>query len=355
MKVNRSNKKRQAVRVKKNNTNTIEISGQLYDSGNGKPVDDSAAAPWSTPIPVKDNGDNDMAVQVTVIRRNTLNEVKPHTPEPSHILMRSAVQKPEVALKRRLNVSASTDSALHTPPVGEATAPRLLTSNQKRAERAAQLKQSEQISHFVAPSKDQAAQPVKPTDQSWQPAPQPIPPSPPKSPTDTLLEHALQQASSHEELALPSKKSQWYRLGLVGAPAIMLALIIIGTHSFTHLELRIASAKVGFNTSLPSYEPAGYNLSQIKYSKGVFASKFHDSNGNRYTITQGATSWNKTDLLDDYVSNTTPNYQIVQLGDRTIYLYGTGNATWVSNGIWYQINSDGSLNESQLIGVANSL
>ena len=270
--------------------------------------------------------------------------------------MRSAVTKPEQSLKRRVKVSTNTDPALHTPPLAEAPPyAGLFTPDQKRVQRAALLKQSDQISHYGAPSESQPAQPVKPIDQSWQPAPQTTPPAPPKSPTDALLERALQQADSHEEPPLPPGKSNWRRLSLVGVPVIVLALIIVATHSFTHLELRIASAKAGFSTSLPAYEPAGYNLSQLQYGKGVFASKFHDSNGNRYTITQGTTSWDTTDLLDNYVNNTTPNYQVVRVGDRTIYLYGSGNATWVSNGIWYQINSDGSLSESQLINVANSL
>jgi hypothetical protein len=342
--------------VNKNNTNTIEINGQLYDSGNGKPVQDAHSTPWSTPIPVKDASDNDNSTRVKVKRTRAVNEAAPRTPETSHILMRSAVKKPAQSLKRSLKVSASTDTTLHTPPLAEVLPyAGLFTPNQNRVERASLLKQSEQISHFGPPSESQAAQPVKPVDRSWQPAPQTTPPAPPKSPTDALLERALQQADSHEKPSLPLGRSKLRRLSLVGVPVVVLALIIVGTHGFTNVELRIASAKAGFSTSLPAYEPAGYNLGQLKYSKGVFASKFHDSNGNRYTITQGTTSWNTTDLLDNYVNNTTPNYQVVRVGDRTIYLYGSGNATWVSNGIWYQINSDGSLSESQLINVANSL
>ncbi len=343
--------------MNKNNTNTIEINGQLYDSGDGKPVKNTPVVPWSTPISIKNATENEPAEQITVVKRApTSGEVKPHTPEASHILMRSAVKKPDQSLKRRLQVSANTDTLLHTPPITEDDVPSAIVShNQARVQRAAQYTQSEQVSHFVKPVENQAAQPVKPVDQSWQPAPQTDPPAVPKSPTDTLLEHALQQADSHEEPPLAAGKSMWRRISLVGVPAIVVAIIIVGTHSFTNLELRIASAKVGFNTSLPAYEPSGYSLTQLKYSKGVFASKFHDSAGNRYTITQGTTSWNTTDLLDNYVSNTTPNYQVVHVGNRTIYLYGSGNATWVDHGIWYQINSDGSLNESQLISVANSL
>jgi hypothetical protein len=230
--------------------------------------------------------------------------------------------------------------------------------DQDRAQRAALLKQSEQIKHFVASTDNQAAQPAKPADQSWQPAPQTTPPTPavPKSPTDALLERALQQAQSHEEPPIATGKSKvWQRLSFVGIPAVVLALVIIGAHSFTSIELRVASAKIGFSASLPAYHPAGYTLGQLKYSTGVFASKFHNNNGQRYTITQGTTSWTTTDLLTNYINNTTPNYQVVRIGNLTVYLYGNGNATWVSHGIWYQINSDGSLNESELINVANSL
>jgi hypothetical protein len=344
--------------VNKNNTKTIEIKGQLYDAVQGNAVQPGMPAKSWVSIPVKKTASSLVHINATISKRSRpVNDAEAHTPKTSQILMRSAVKKPGLSLKRRLKIYESTDRTLSKPLAGDLPPHFGVAAQQhERSKRAALAQQSDQISHFVAPLETPATKPVSSDNQSWQPTPQITPPPTPKSPTDLLLERALDQASSHELRSLPKGKSQWQRIGLVSVPVVVLALLLIGSHSFTKVQLRVASAKVGFNTSLPAYHPAGYSLGQLSYSQGTFASEFHTKDSSQaYTITQESTPWNAQDLLNNYVINTAPNYQTVQIGNRTVYLYGSGNATWVSGGIWYQLNSDGSLNDSQIINVVNSL
>ena len=222
----------------------------------------------------------------------------------------------------------------------------------KRSQRAALTKQSDRISHFVSPSASPVFKPVSPTITPSRSNPS----APPISPANILLHRALSRATAHEQPLAGKKTSKRYRVAFIAVPVLVGALLIIGTRDFTSLQLKIASAKAGFSTSLPAYHPAGFALNQLSYNSGIFASEFLTKNSNQgYIITQKSTSWNTQDLLNNYVGSVATSYQVVQLGSRTIYLYGHGNASWVSGGIWYQIDSDGSLSESQIIDTINSL
>lgn len=336
--------------MKKKNNKTIETEGKPYDAMSGLPVQSGSLTSLKIPISVKERAH---------VQRQPINSVARPTPKTSPILMRSSVKKPGFGFKRHLTISESTDSLIDATPIVVPSSHIDIAAQQSlRNQRAAAIKQSERISHFVAPPIQQATKPVSSGDQSWQPAPQTSPPEPPKSRTDLILERGLDQATAHEQKPLLKHGSKWRRTSLMSASvAAAVVVLFIGLHGFTKLQLRVASAKVGFSTSLPSYQPTGFGLGQLSYSSNIFASEFQSKSGaESYTITQETTPWTSQDLLDNYVIvNNLRDYQTVHVGDRTIYLYGTGDATWVSGGIWYQIDSDGSLNASQLIGVANSL
>jgi hypothetical protein len=351
-------KKRQAASVSKKKNKTTKIKGQPYDANSRVSAPAAPKAQAAIPIPVKTVSDSTMVQRTAAAKKSKhlVNEAQRHVPKTSPILMRSAVKKPGLSLKRRLKISESTDRLIDkTPAVALSSHTLLAAQHLKRSQRAALLKQSKQISHFAAP---RAGSVVKPTVEASRPAPHVIPPpAAPPGPADVLLQRALSQAPAHEQpLLKPAKSKKWYRAAFVASPVIVLALLIAGSHSFTSLQLKIASAKAGFSTNLPAYHPAGFALNQLSYNNGIFASEFRTKNSAQtYTITQKSTAWNAQDLLNNYVTVVTSNYHVVQLGSRTIYLYGNGDATWVSGNIWYQIDSDGSLSESQIIDMANSL
>lgn len=353
MNVNRSYEKRQAVtRVNKSNTNTIEINGQLYDAVSGAPLQSTS----STEAPTTDQN---ASATPAPDQQRSINDAVRRAPKTSQLLMRSAVKKPDQSLKRRIKISESTDRVIDPiPDIEEPSVNRLAAPKPSRVERAALLQQSERINHsFSVPSKSLEIQPVEPVAEAAQPQ-QAIPATPPpKSPADLLLERGLHKATAHEQSPLKSNKSGWKRASLVAIPAvIVLALLVFGGRTFTNLQLRIASAKAGFVTNLPAYQPAGFTLDQMNYNSGIFASDFYAKNSNQsYTITQKSTSWSTQDLLSNYVNLVTKNYKTIQIGTRSIYMYSDGDATWVNGHIWYQIDSDGSLNESQIINIANSI
>jgi len=60
-------------------------------------------------------------------------------------------------------------------------------------------------------------------------------------------------------------------------------------------------------------------------------------------------------LLSNFITPSYPQHQTVQASGLTIYLYNDHSATWVNGGIWYVVQSDGSLNDRQLIDLATSL
>ena len=360
MNINRFNEKATgAARVNKNKDNISKIKGKRDATNSGKIALFRGSKHPTISIPIKEITSTTTKIELMLAqKKRPTNHVPHHAPENHPVLKRTNVNKPGAGLKRRLRVSTATDS-LVSRSVANAVTPYDILGHKReqREQRAAFFRQSDRINHFIIPSESQALQLSRLDSATPQPVPQLAEPAPSKSPTDVLLERALLQAnSSPDQPPTKPNKANWHRITLVAIPLVVLGLFIVGATEFTNLQLRQASAKTGFTTSLPAYHPAGFSLGQMSYNSGIFASEFHSKNNNQtYTVTQRSSSWNTQELLNSYVSSTDPNYQVIQLGSRTIYLYGIGNATWVSKGVWYQINSDGSLNESQLIDVANSL
>jgi len=328
--------------VNKNNTDTVEIKGQLYDANSGAPINVASVTQPSPP-------EQEVVSTAPSNQRPPVNQAAPHVPKTSQLLMRSAVKRPDPSLKRRIKISESTDKAIAAPPTATASSlVKLNVQHPGRSQRAAMLKQSDRISHlFVAPHEIPAVQATQPVAAT----------PPPQISTSPPVQQRPSQTTNPQQLPVKSGKSTWRQASWAAAPTVVvLALLIFGGQAFTNLQLRIASAKAGFTTNLPSYRPVGFTLDQMNYNSGIFASDFYTKTGNQsYTITQKSTSWNTQDLLNNYVKLLSPNYKVIQLGTRTIYFYGKGNAAWVSSNIWYQIDSDGSLSESQLIDIANSL
>ncbi|HVA11463.1 MAG TPA: hypothetical protein VNG32_04855, partial [Candidatus Dormibacteraeota bacterium] len=297
------------------------------------------------------------ARQALASSKHPVNDARGHIPKTSQILMRSVVKKPGPGLKRQIKISENIDREISKiPPSDVALNISLSKQHPGRNQRAALTEQSGSISHFVTPSTSPVFKPVSPDISEPSPAPGTNPSAPPISPADILLHRALNRANAHEQPQAEKTTSKHYRIAFIAAPVLVAALLIIGVHDLTSLQLKVASAKAGFSTSLPAYHPAGFALNQLSYNSGIFSSEYSANNSNRgYVITQKSTSWNTQDLLNNYVATLTTSYRVVRLGNRTIYLYGNGSASWVSGGIWYQIDSDGSLSESQIIDTINSL
>jgi len=122
--------------------------------------------------------------------------------------------------------------------------------------------------------------------------------------------------------------------------------------------MHVASARAGVHASLPSYQPAGFSFTgPIKYKPGQITISFKSNSDNQrnFSITQSASSWDSQTLLENYVTPTGQPYQTDEVSGKTIYIYGTSNATWVDGGIWYNVQGNSSLNSAQLLRLADSI
>ena len=182
------------------------------------------------------------------------------------------------------------------------------------------------------------------------------------------LSRGLAEATSHEEVK--SKKPRHHvriahklRISpraLSTSSFIIAALFVMGFfvyQNLPNLNMRLASIKAGVRGTLPSYQPAGFGLfGNISYKPGqvTIGYKSHSDDRN-FKITQSASSWDSTSLLDNFVATSHKDYQTVQDRGKTIYIYDDSNATWVDGGIWYKVEGNSELNSDQLINLASSL
>jgi hypothetical protein len=225
----------------------------------------------------------------------------------------------------------------------------------KRLSKAKHVPQSKLISHFGPVTSDSFTPTGLPKMTPVAPAVAQSAVKP--SATSELLEKALRNATSHEQKPLKKPRRHSRRVGIAAASlAGLAALGVLASTQLPNLRLHMASAKAGFHVGLPGDQPAGYSLKQLNYGPGTAATTFRSNTDDRvYTITQKSSEWDSAALRDSFVAPADPHYQTVESGGRTIYIYGNHNATWVNAGVWYVIQSNGSLSQHQLVDLATSL
>jgi hypothetical protein len=354
--------------VGKKNT-IIEINGRRYDAISGKPL--SEASPAAAHGRHAATARPAAKAMPAVTKKPTMSDVVRHpapksgrVAAPSSTLMRHAVKKPSAPLKRSMRVNTPADRPV--PAITGTNA--LVPSSQlqaRRQQRAQKIKQSKQIRHFsdftaapayTPPPAPAASQPYYP-----QPPVQSQPATPPtgRERTNAMLAKALENANGHEPVGR-LKKSKRSGKGRKAAVAGVMAVLVlgvvgvIGSQNMTNIRLALASAKIGFHADLPDYQPAGYKLDKLSYGDNALAAMFQAGNKS-YLLTEKQSSWDSQALLDNFVSGTDPGYKTADVAGRTVYIYSDHNATWVSGGIWYTIQTDGSLSDQQLLNLAGSL
>lgn len=378
------------------NTNTIEINGKRYDTSTGavldviapptktkhapKPAHTPPLSPPATPKPrpidvhvagkPKTHRHND-------IKRRPAKKIASHAPQHAHTLMRKSVTKPEGSFKRQVKAHGSTDALMKTTAT---IAPKrsIGVLDQKRADHAKRVaksaavkrfhhstgpsvipvtvtKQTTTAHHQAAPSAPHAA-----TKASSRPPHANHAPVHKAETTADLLERALQQATSHLEPApkLPKKGRLSKRAS--NFAAVLAALVILAgfaaLQNLPVMRVKLASSKAGFSANLPGYKPAGYHLSKLNSAPGKVSLNFTSNSDERsFAITEKSSSWDSSTLRDTYLADSGQNYQTMESAGRTLYIYGKNAATWVSGGVWYQVETNGSLSTRQLLDLASSL
>jgi hypothetical protein len=339
-------------------TKTIKINGQPYDTSTGEAVTVNVktskkavivpARPAGAPKPVMD------------VKRTAPHHAKAHQPESGKTLMRKAVKKPT---PQKSPITSKSKQARSVPVTIVDTKPPVNSAKLKNAQA---VPQSQLISHFgtttIVPvaNHPHAVKPVLP-----QPAavidikPRPVVISEAEQPID-IFQNALMQATAHEQPKHKDKKTKrrsGRALRLVTSSfAVLLLAGFIGYQNMAQINIRVAAKKAGFAATLPSYKPAGFSVGAFHYSPGVVNVSFHSNSDKRsFALSEKPTKWDDQTLREDYVASAAGNsYEVVQTAGRVIYVYGQ-NATWLNNGIWYNVQTNGSLSSHQLIQLAASI
>jgi hypothetical protein len=161
----------------------------------------------------------------------------------------------------------------------------------------------------------------------------------------------------HSNRSTPAalRPKQLMSFGVVCLSVLVIAGFV-ALQNQANLTIRYASHKAGITASLPNYRPIGFSVGSFKYSAGSVAVQYQNqSSGQKFMLTQTASSWDSQALKDNFVASADSGYQVVQSAGRTIYTYGDNNATWVNGGILYKITSDGSLTSNELVDLATSM
>ena len=291
-----------------------------------------------------------------------------HKTEKAKTLMRSGLAKPRFR-------SSAAEKDLYTQHA--------FAKNTKRAKRAKAVEKSSLINKFHSYSshaafvhKTNAPNPTKPINS--QPATandaalKPVAPSKPKnqavatsvsavSKSEKLFTDAIAKAKDdvyqpvHKKHKAKSKKktaAKW-SAGLV---TIALVIGFAVVQSLPLIYIKMASSKAGFSAQYPDYQPSGFSLQKpIQSSPGQIIMQYLSASDERnFSIIQKVSNWNSKSLVENFLQSNNKTFQTIQDNGKTIYIYDDTSATWVSGGIWYQIEGNSKFNNDQLVRLASS-
>lgn len=303
------------------------------------------------------------------IAQRPVKHLQSHPTESSKTLMRNVVQKPVAGRKARLVSQSRVDVALHQQ--NSIISPKLLAANVdvKRLKRAKVVPKSQFISHYSVGQNES-----KQHDIPMISLPPPTPPprgTVRRSPvtrtetTNDMLDRAISRATSHEQPPYHLSRFQRHRhyssrriIGISALTIISIALTAFVIHqNMPNIRLDMASSRAGFAADFPGEQPTGYSLGPLNATSGAVAIQYQNPAvvNQSFTITEKPSTWDSATLREMYVEEHAAQYQTIEAGGRTIYLYGQQNATWVNGGIWYLISRAQSLTNQQLINLALSL
>ncbi len=330
----------------------IELNGYRYDARTGARLGRSGTS-TEGPKPRSIDGFGS---------RPALRNISPKQPTPSTVvhqkvnksttLRRQGLQKPVIASKDN-NQSA---------PIAK----RSLQPDFARVSRAQEAAKSPHVAKF------QATTSSKPMEIKSAPIEEEITKPEPQEINRSVLplsqfDMALQGAQSHEQKlpkqSIISKISKSLRVNTRALSMGLALFVVLSTgilfarQNMSTLAVRLAATRAGVEAKLPGYKPAGFSLSgPVEYSAGQIALSYSSSTDDRnFTITQKKSEWNSQALLDNFVQALDKPFQTVQDKGKTIYLFNGTNATWVSGGVWYQVEGESSLSSDQLLRIASSL
>lgn len=355
----------------------------------GTSVDGVTRRKSATVLPIHKPSANNTTLNKPII--NSTRKEVPKTPQhqssllqKSYTLHRKAVHKPSHNPKPHIH-SKSMNSNGHSNSNFNDTQNKVVSHvPEPRLQRALNSSKSNVISKFGSanPHKSATLSPhlsVKPTpNQQISKTPPSIPPpavhhlsnknSNKHKPQKFVFEDQVQNANAH--LLKPVKKARTThkfirKLHLSPKSASVMAgfaaLIILGSffayQRIPTISMRVAANQAGFMGTIPSKVPAGYAFAgPVKAIDNAVAVTYKSSSDDRqFVLSQRQTNWSSEALLTNFLQESKLNYQVYKENGLTVYVYDGSNATWVDNGVWYNVNANqNSLSSSQLLEIAAS-
>lgn len=341
---------------KKNNV--IEINGRRYDARTGTPLDGS---PLAKPHLGHIDGitARKTAAKPRPQRAAAQHAVK-HSPQPSKTLMRHAVRKPAHGTPH-LKAHTPADKSLQLPAITVPAKASAGAVNASRLKRAKHIEKSTAIRRFAQhPAAGNHEHPIMAAVQTppTMPFTAPATPAGIQQPTD-IFEKALQHATTHKHTK-KLKKTPGVSRRITGITIGLTAFLVLAgfmtSQNLPAIRMQLASSKAGFSAGLPGYRVAGYRLQDITYHPGsVVISYASNSDARHYSIIEQSSEWDSNTLRDSFVTKNADSYHAMPVGGRTVFIYGEQQASWVNAGVWYRVQSDGSLSDHQLSDLAASL
>ena len=346
----------------------IQLNGKRYDARTGHLL--SIPKVNKPQAPSKPQGK-----KIKVSHETSENSKKPHLHhriERAKTLMRQTVQKPTPA--KQIEHKSSASPKVHH----RAHRSDRLQIDPERLARAHQTAKNHLVNRFGTQKAASTIKfitvdlPVQPEPAEEAPGPNEdwIPPSQAKTAdhAQSVWEEAIDHATSHTQprakrLGRRHRLSQ--KLGvstnLVNVGAIALSVILLAGfivyQNVPNLSMQLAAQRAGVPGALPGYQPSGFGLSgPIQYRSGQITLNFQSHSDKRqFQIRQQSSDWSDVTLVKDYLVPEHATFQTRQAGNKTVYIYDNHNATWVDNGVWYQVEGNSSLNNEQLLQLAASM
>lgn len=320
-----------------NQKSILKINDSLYDSVTGELISGPKIEKTVVEAKIKE-------------AREAAKHAAAHTRQKSKTLMRSAVKKPSVKqtnenFKKSLPITK--DSADYKKLSAHSI-------NQSRLESARQTIKHDKVSKFAKTTNNDSVLSVKNSE-----TPNQVKSSLKSRPntTEDLLMHAVARATSHENTyegqSVKSSKLPMRKVSLALAGVVIIAFLVIGV--IPQAQLKLASKNAGFSISKPSYKPAGFSLSQINTESGS-AKLIYKSNSDdrKILISEKISNWNN-ETLSGVLAMSTDDKQIITPKGTDIFIGKQGNATWIRNGVQFEINSAGALSNKQIAQIVDSL
>ena len=299
------------------------------------------------------------------------NSTKRAKPDKSQTLMRSAVKKPEPQTAAIDISSVKSSSTIEQGLKPDLVAAAALTDRSPLISRYsdnASIEEPSSLTHRVEPIEVQQypsmdGETMQPTYEEPQMNSESTAAAL-ELPNINIFKDPLPGTFEYSRAATTPNKSKWSLAKRISGWSV-LAVAVIGVLSmgfylnrnFSKVELYVASSRAGFAATLPSIKPTGYTLSGISTGGGVIEASFASQKSNHgYTISEKKSSVTSSSLLSNYVEGKAGlNYQTINTNGKTIYIYNGQDATWTSNGIWYVLEGNNSINNHQIINIANSM